>query len=334
MGKNNIEISLQEEMQNVGQALRRVTRAAFEGQPGVAASIKGKRKSAQFTFSVTGANEKRSVQSQARRKILNQIFAKDATRVERALKHALEAVIAGLVGAGDANVRVLGRSLGRAKPKRMIEQEPFAKFIKSKAGAGEIGLPDPEESLRQLRAALLQCVTVDVVVRKDGPQIKFTFDQTRLLKLTPHPHRFEGGAKGPFFSWLSLVTGPDFVTGGTPGYSLVRASDIKAAAQKLQAKNLANATKVSVRRVDIAGGMLRSSRTHGNAGELAGLMLRNKSRTGGRSPAEVFGGNTSDYAPSSRYKGFWDVWWMNNKLEFGVWTRRVMAAAARVLLRG
>lgn len=333
MGKNNVEVSLQEEMQNLGQAIRRVTAAAFAGQPGVAGNIKGRRKSAQFTFRVSGANDKRSIESQARRKILGQIFAKDAAKVERVIRHAMEAVVAGLIGAGDANVRVLGRTLGRAQPRRQIEQEPFAKFIKSKAGAGEIGLPDPDESLRQLKAALLQSITVDVVVRQDGPQIKFVFDQTRLLKLTPHPHRFESGVKGPFFSWLSLVTGPDFVS-NTPGYSLVRASDIKNAARKIQSKNAGSATKVSLRRADIAAGMLQASRTRGNAGELAGLMLRNKARTGGRSPAEVFGGSSGDYSPSSRFKGFWDIWWNNNKLELGIWARRVMSSTARSLLRG
>lgn len=331
MAKNKIEISLQEEMQNLGQALRRVTAAAFEGSPGVAPTIKGKRKSAQFSFKIRTANDKRSIESQARRNILGKIFADRAPEIEKQIKKAMEVVVAGIVGAGASNVRVFNRSLGGAKPGRPIEQAPFAQFIRSKAGAGEIGLPDPNESIRNLKAALMQAITVDVVVRKDGPQIKFTFDQKRLLKLTPHPNRFESGVKGPFFSWLSLVTGPDFVEGGTPGYALVRASDIRASLQRSSQKT---ATRINPRRANIAEGLIRASRTRGNAGEFAAIMMRNRVLRGGRSPAEAFGGKTQDYAPSSRYKGFWDEYWMQSKIDLGIWSRRVMSATARALLRG
>lgn len=331
MAKNSVEVSLQEEMQNLGQAIKRVTSAAFAGAPRVAASIKGKSKSAQFTFKVRSSTEKRSLESTARRQILGEIFAKRAPEVERVIERAMESVIAGLVGIGNSNIRVFNRSLGNAKAQRQIEQEPFAKFIKSKAGAGEIGLPDPNESLRTLKAALLQAITVRVTVRKDGPQIRFTFDQKRLLKLTPHPHRFESGTKGPFFSWLSLVTGPDFVTSGTPGFSLVRASDIRAS---LQRPTKGTTTRKSPRRANVAENLIRASRTHGNAGEFAAIMMSNRSKRGGASPAERFGGSIGDYAPSSRYKGFWDEWWLRNKVELGIWSRRVMSATARALLRG
>lgn len=336
MAKNNVEVSIQEEMRNVANALQRVTSAAFAGTPGVAPTIKGKRKSAQFTFKIKDSNDKRSIQSQARRQILGQIFTGKAVEVERVIKRAIEAVISGLVGVGNPNVRVFNRSLGSAKPPRRLEQEPFAQFIKSKAGAGEVGLPDPNESLRNLKAALMASVTVDVVVRKDGPQVKFSFDQRRLLKLTPHPDRFEGGGSASFFSWLSLVTGPDFLQGGTPGHSLVRVSDLKAGLRKSgTSANSRQSSKINLRRANIVEGLIRSSRTRGNAGELAGIMMRNKSqRAGGRSPAEAFGGRTEDYRPSARFKGFWDQWWLRNKLELGIWSRRVMTATVRELLRG
>lgn len=332
MAKNKIEVSLQEEMQNVGQALRRVARAAFEGSPGLAPTIKGKRKSAQFTFRVNDAKDKGSIQRQARRLVLKKLFQDRRVELERHLNAALEAVIAGLVGAGNSNVRILGRSLGRAKPQTPLEQESFAKFIKSKAGAGEVGLPDPDESIRNLKAALLQAITVDVIIRNDGPQVKFNFDQKRLLKLTPHPHRFESGTKGPFFSWLSLVTGPDFASGGTPGFSLVRVSDIRASMRKSTSRS--SPTGMSVRRASIAEGLIRVSRTRSNAGEMAAIMMSNRARRGGRSPAEAFGGTGADYAPSSKFNGFWDEWWLRQKLELGTWTRRVIASATRSLLRG
>ena len=331
MAKNNIEVSLQEEMRNVSKALKRVTAAAFAGAPGVAATVKGKRKSAQLTFKLRSSNDKRSLQSQARRQFLGEVFAKRASELERVLEKALKDVIAGLIGVGNPSVRVLGRSLGSARPQRQIEQEPFAKFIKSKQGAGEIGLPDPSESLRNLKAALLESVTVRVVIRKDGPQIKFEFDQRRLLKLTPHPNRFESGVKGPFFSWLSLVTGPDFVSSGTPGYSMVRVGDIRATLRKASSRR--NNAR-SIRRANIAENLIRASRTRGNAGEFAAIMMSNRAKRGGKSPAEAFGGVTAPYAPSSRYKGFWDEWWFRTKLDLGTWSRRVVNAATRALLRG
>ena len=244
----------------------------------------------------------------------------------------MEAVIAGLVGAGNSNVRVFNRSLGNAKPQRAIDQEPFAKFVKSKAGAGEIGLPDPSESIRNLQVALLAAITVDVIVNQGGPKIRFSFDQRKLLKLTPHPSKFEKGTKGPFFSWLSLVTGPDFVTGGTPGFSLVRASDIRASLTRTASGKISK--KNNMRRASMVENLIRSSRTRGNAGELAGVMLSNQAKRGGKSPAESFGGDKGSYVPSSRFKGFWDEWWLRTKLELGIWSRRVMSAAARAILRG
>jgi len=333
MAKNKIEVSLEQEMRSAGEALKRVTSAAFAGSPGVAPTIKGKRKSAQFSFKLRASNDKRSLQSIARRNILTKVFGDRAAEVEKVIKRAMDAVIAGLVGAGNSNVRVFNRSLGSAKSQRDIDQEPFAKFIMSKAGAGEIGLPDPKESIRNLKAALLQAITVDVVVHGSGPQIKFTFDQRRLLKLTPHPNRFENGTKGPFFSWLSLVTGPDFVSGGTPGFSMVRASEIKESLRRVSPSSK-SPKKINLRRANIAENLLRSSRTRGNAGEFAAIMLSNRSKRGGKSPAEAFGGSGSNYAPNSRFNGFWDEWWMRTKLELGVWSRRVMSATARSLMRG
>ena len=330
-----INISLQKEMENLGESLRKVTAAAFAGAPGVAPSIKGKRKSAQITFKIRSANEKQSLATHARREILGKIFAARAPEIERVMKIALQAVIAGLVGAGNANVKVFSRSLGIAKPKRALEQEAFAKFIKSKAGAGEIGLPDPSESIRNLKAALLQSITVDVVVRKNGPQIKFVFDQRRLLKLTPHPDQFEGGVRASFFSWLSLVTGPDFLRSGIDGFSLVRASDIKASLRKSSSvRGSRRGSKTSLRRINIAENLISLSRTRGNAGKFAGIMMRNRAKGSGRSPAEAFGGQTEDYRPSSRFEGFWDIWWLRVKAELSIWGKKIVLATTKELLKG
>jgi len=329
-----IDLSLQAEMESLGESLRKVTAAAFAGAPGVAPSIKGKRKSAQLTFKIRSANEKQSLESRARREILGKVFSDRAPEIERVMKTALQAAIAGLVGAGNANVKVFNRSLGVAKPKRALEQEAFAKFIKSKAGAGEIGLPDPNESIRNLKAALLQSITVDVVVRKNGPQIKFVFDQRRLLKLTPHPDQFEGGTRANFFSWLSLVTGPDFLRSGISGYSLVRASDIKASLRTSSSTRGGRSSRASIRRINIAENLISLSRTRGNAGNFAGIMMRNRAKGGGRSPAEAFGGQIEDYRPSSRFEGFWDTYWLKVKAELSIWGKRIVLATTKQLLKG
>lgn len=332
MAKNNIQISLQEEMDNLGQALKKVTAAIFAGKPGVAPKLAGKRKTGQITFKIRSAKDKSSLQTKGRQ-VFQQFMRKNGPQVEVVMKKAMEAVIAGLVGGGNANVKVFGRSLGIAKPNRRIEDEAFAKFIKSKEGAGEIGLPDPDESLRNLKAALMTALTVNVLSRSGfSPQIKFSFDQNRLLKRTPHPNQRESGAPSPFFSWLSLVTGPGFVGGGTPGFGLVRVSDLRAGLRS--SKNTAKGGIRGLRRAQITESLIRSSRTHGNAGEFAAIMMKTKSTSGRRSPAEAFGGVTKDYRPNPKFDGFWDIWWMQTKLELSLWSRKVLNATIRGILRG
>jgi hypothetical protein len=337
MAKDRIEVSVQEELANVGRAIERVTRAAFAGAPGAAAKLRARKKTAQFSFRVRSSAQKKKIESTARRKILNKIFAQKAVQIENAIRKALEAVIVGLVGVSGTPVKVLGRTLGNARPKTDIDDEPFARFIKSPAGAGEIGLPDPDESLRNLKIALLKAIRVDVVVRARGPQVKFVFDQRRLLALTPHPDRFEGGATAPFFSWLSLVTGPDFLTGGTPQHAMVRASDIKAKLSSMSsnAKTFGNKASQSrgLKRAQKLEGLFQVSRTRDYAGNFAAIMLSTQRKTG-KSPAEALGGKTASYRPGRQFVGFWDKWWLRTKIDLGVWTRRVMFAAVRAILKG
>ena len=327
MAKKKVEVSLKDEVTNVGQAMAKTVRAVFEGNPGLAASIKGKRKSAQFTFKVNSSKDKTTIQQAMREKLMEKAFKEQGVKLEAMIRTALENVVRGLAGVGDSNVKVGSANLGRARPDTDIEDEPFARFIKSKTGAGEIGLPDPDESLRNLKIALVSAITVDVVVRGNGPQVKFNFDQTRLLKRTPHPNQFESGAPSPFFSWLSLVTGPQFAGGGTPGYSLVRASEIRRAASRSTSGNSRGTSGRNTRRVAIAEGLIRVSRTRSNAGEMAAIMMRTAS-------ARAFGGDGREYRPSSRFEGFWDKWWIGSKGTLEVWTRRIMRSAIRQVLRG
>ncbi len=332
MAKPRVSISLEGTMKSVGKAIEKVVASAFSGSPGLALSIKGKSQTAQVSLKLK-SNEKRSLFSIARRAVLAEVFRLQAVEVEHAVKKAMESVISGLVDAGSSNVKVFNRSLGSAKPSQDIDSAPFAKFIKSKEGAGEIGLPDPHESLRNLKIALLASITVDVIVRERGPQIKFRFDQRKLLKLTPHPHRFEQGTKGSFFSWLSLVTGPDFAGGGTPGFGFVTAADLLLKLQESTVSNSRRASKISLRRANIVDGLIRASRTKGNAGHFAGLMMSTNAKGSGKSPAEAFGDVTEDYRPSKQFVGYWDKWWASTKLDLGIWSRRVIRATVRELLK-
>lgn len=329
-----IEVSLAEEMENVANALQRVTSAIFAGAPGSARTIRRSRKAAQFTFRLNDSKQKQNIQSGMRQKIINDVFKRQATRLEKEIKQALKNVVLGLIGIGSPGIKVMGRSLGSAKASRPIDSQPFAQYIKSPAGAGEIGLPDPNESIRNLKIALFAAISIDVVVRSDGPRVKFEFDQGKLLKLTPHPDTMEGGARGAFHSWLSLVTGPDMVN-RIAGFSLVRASDIRAemqsVAQKLERSNLKN--RRTFKPLKALEGLLKISRTRGNAGDYAGLMLRNRRNGRKRSTAEFAGGENQDYSPTRRFDGFWDEWWLSVKADLGTWTRRIMFAAVRGSLK-
>lgn len=334
MAKSRVNIEVGEEVQNVSKAIGRVTSAIFAGAPGAAKSIKGKKKSAQFTFKMKDASAKSQVERAARRKIMREVFAERGPEIEKQIKKALIAVIIGLVGQRGANVRVFGRSLGNAKPARAIEQEPFAKFVMSPRGAGEVGLPDPAESIRNLKIALAVAISVDVTVRTNGPQVKFRFDQRKLLRMTPHPSQFESGAPAPFFSWLSLVTGPDFASRGTPGFAIVRASDIKRQLRSQSQELSRLRSKRGARSVRSLEGLLTASRTRSNAGDFAAIMLSIRRGGGGKqSPAEFAGGKNQQYTPSRTFEGFWDMYWLQMKSELGIWSRRIMLAAVRSVIK-
>ena len=330
MGKRKVEVSINEEIRNIGKAMAQVTRAALSGAPGTATRLGGKRKTAQFTFRVKDTKEKQQLSSAARKRVLDIAFSRRAVEIENSIRKALEAVIVGLVGVQPQNIKVMGRSIGNASPHVDLENEGFARYIKSKAGAGEVGLPDPDESLRNLKIALVRCITVDVVVRKNGPQAKFSFDQRRLLSLTPHPDRFEGGGVAEFFSWLSLVTGPDFLSGGTPGFAMVRASDLKAVIRKravrAQTFTSKGARATGMTRARKVGSLLQVSRTRGYAGDLSAIMMD-------RVRAAKLVGISEQWSPKPKYVGYWDSYWFKMKNDLAMWTKRVMFAAVRGVFR-
>ncbi len=337
MTKPKVELSVEPTIRSTIQAMERVTSAVLAGNPAGAGTISGKKVTAQFTFNMRDPSLKQSIEQAAHRKMVEEVFGKNAVMLENAIRKAVEMVIENMAGYGTNNITVLGRNLGRMSSRTRLTDEPFARYIKSKAGAGEIGLPDPEESLRQLKIALIAAITVDVVVRKNGPQVKFRFDQRKLLKLTPHPDQFEGGAKGAFYSWLSLVTGPDFIS-SISGYSFVRVGDMQKELRKASARTSGLTSVKALRglkKVQFIENVISVSRTRGYAGEMAGVMLRNnKKGNAKKSSAEFFGGKSSDYKPSKSFDGFWDKWWVQRKQEFAVFVRRIMGAAVKAILKG
>jgi hypothetical protein len=230
----------------------------------------------------------------------------------------------------------LGETLGELQSSTDIEDEGFAKYIKSPQGAGEVGLPDPQEALDNLKLAIIAAISVDVVVRAKGPQVKLRFDQRKLLKLTPHPDQFEPGNKGPFFSWLSLVTGPDFLSGGTPGYSLVRLGQIRTAMNSRSVAGLTSSkARAGLKRISFFQNVMRVSRTAGYAGDYAAVMLSTATKPGAKlSSAQYFGGDNTPYSPSKTFSGFWDRWWLQRKVEMGEFARLIMSTAIRVLIKG
>jgi hypothetical protein len=336
--KTVIKVSLQDTVESAGHSLRKAIAAGLGGfvKRGPAVKMvrkKGKRRTKKLVFKI-GSQDKTNFKAIATRQIVEKIFTSQSTHAQLLIRTALKSVMLGLVGL-NANVQVASRSLGVAKPQRQLEQEAFVKFVKSQEGAGEIGLPYPDSSIHDLKLALVSAITVDVKINKRGPRVRFSLDQRKLLQLTPHPNQFERGSSSPFTSWLSLVTGPNFARSGTPGFSLVRVSDLRRTLQSSQSlRGSGNVLKTGLKRIEITENLIRSSRTRGNAGELAAIMMRNRALRGGRSPAEAFGGKTEDYRPSGRFEGFWDQWWMQTKIELEVWSEKVIKAVTKTLLEG
>ena len=333
---DRVIVDVSETIRSTIRAMENVSSAALAGSPAGGSTIKGKKTTAQYSFKLKDLGMRKDIQDAAQQKLTTEVFSKQAVTLENAIRDAMQQVVQNIVGYSNSNVRVLGESLGELQSNSNIEDEGFAKYIKSPEGAGEIGLPDPQESLENLKLALIASITVDVVVRAKGPQVKLRFDQRKLLKLTPHPDQFEQGQKGPFFSWLSLITGPDFLSGGTPGYSLVRVGQIRTAMEKRGVAGMtSSAARAGLKRVTFFQNVMRVSRTAGYAGDYAAVMLSNTTKPGAKlSSAQYFGGDNTPYKPSKTFSGFWDRWWLQRKVEMGDFARLIMTTAIQVLIRG
>ncbi len=335
-----IQISVGDIAQLAMESAAMTIRTTMGGDPGIASGFttKAKTKTAQLTINLSGSSKiKRSIESAARRKLLRELYQKRAVEFEVLIKRALFNLVAGVTDSNVAShsISIGGSQVGIAKASRRLEGESFARFILSKEGAGEIGLPDPNHSLDELKDALFHAITPDIIVRNKGPQIKFKFDQSRLLRLTPHPGRDAKQGPAPFFSWLELVTGPNFQSAGTPGFTLVRVGDIRQQARNLRGSGEAgpSSEKGFRKRMQSLTNVIRGSRTLSYSGNSAGLMFLTTSLDKAVGQGEFFGGQATDWRPSVSFEGFWDIWWTRTKLDLLDWSRRILRVVHRVMLQ-
>ena len=318
------------------RAVEQVARSAFSGKVGrPSAGKKGTRLSKQYKFKVDG-KKKSSLAEAARAKIMKKAFKTKRGELETMIKNAMTRVIVGMTGAsgGGQSISVGGQTVFNAKPARPLENEPFAQFVTSKEGAGVLGLPDPENEIDKLKVALAKAINVNVKVGPTGPTIKFEFNMNRLLALTPHP----AAGSVPLKSWLSLITGPDFLSGGTPGYEFVTVSEMEdkmREASETGRQSRGAARYKSMGRIRGLHRLAESPRTLGYAKEFAGLMFKTRrSADKALSPAEYAGGDGRDYSPDTAFKGYWPMWWNKFKADLELASRRVMRRAIIVALRG
>jgi len=314
------EVSVNEEIRDLAAAIRKVTTAIFESKGGGAARIKQKSKSTQVTFKVS-QKKRKDLEKAASRRLIQDTVSERRGELEAEIKRAVESVLIGLIGISSPSVKVMGRTLGSALPIENFTNGELASYVKSKKGAGEIGLEDPDSALSILAGSLLGAMSIVVTIGAFGiPKVNVTFSQTQLIKANPHPD-----TNSDFYSWLSLVTGPSFMR-SIPGYTFVTSREMFRKASKVKQRKGASSNMLSTIKK-----IAKSPRSFGYAGYDAGLMFRN-TREGNKRAAAQFAGatqNKGDYQPSTKFEGFWDDWWAEVKKELGRWIRLILFSAVR-----
>ncbi len=86
VGEDKIEVSVQEELNNVARAIQRVTSSIFEKGGTAGKTIKRSRKSAQFTFRIRDSKKKRTVEQVAQRKMMKKAFSEKAVMIENEIR--------------------------------------------------------------------------------------------------------------------------------------------------------------------------------------------------------------------------------------------------------
>lgn len=300
-----------------------------------AGSTKKQSISTDLILDFTNPKLKNAILEAVKDKVYQKAFVEYAQILSKAVSQAVHALLGNMLGVTEKNVKVFSKSLGTMVETKDLGSEPFAKYIKSKQGAGEVGLPDPEAAIENLRNALFEVIKVKIRVSKSGVSVTCSFPKEKLIRKTPHPDTEEKGQKGAFYSWLSLVTGPDEVK-TISGFSFVSVGDMKKKLRDSRSK-LKTVKKASTVRSNIRLGkslqrLMQVPRTKANAASYAGIMLSNK-KTGYRSPAQIAGGSNKDYQPSKTFFGFWDIWWSQRQKELSKHISTIVAIAVKAIIK-
>lgn len=286
------DLNVKQSINDLATGITNATKARF-GQSGLPSQFGTKKK---IQTKVTTNVKKEQAVETAGRKLIRLFYSTKAPQLEALINSAMNQVIASLTENSSGGITVGPRSVGNAKPRTPLNNYPPFRFIKSRQGQPEIGLPDPNQSMEMLRVALYKSIIVRVTVTAFGPRIRLEFNLDKLLLLTPHPNR-----NSEFYSWLSLVTGPKFLSKGIATHGYVARSSVRS-------RSLVK--------------IFRSSRTQ------RGLMISRDSSLFTKL-------RLNTYVPNNRYDGFWNKWW-NQEIKplISLWFRRVVMAAHRQILGG
>lgn len=335
MTNKKTEVDVKTSLDEARQGLANAMKAAFAGKPGIAARTTpaSRKRTASINKNIIDGKVKSSVSRLFDQKIIKEITQRGGARgIAAEVEKALQEVIDSIVGEQPRNITVMGRNIGTPKPAINISQSPLGKYIKSKEGAGLIGLPDPDAALDSLKVALTDVIKVRVATGASRLKTEVEFDQQALLRRTPHPTLFEESKSNtPFISWLQLVTGPNFVK-SIDDYSFVSVRQMSVALRKEQQapRGLVRAgfnERDAMKRLSGLDALIRAPRTASYAGSAAGLMLLNRKRGKRLSAAEFAGGDNSPYQSPTKLVDYWDVWWNQVQIEIKKWAGKVLRAA-------
>lgn len=217
---------------------------------------------------------------------LSKVINQQSGKIKKWLNQASYSIIHGLIdpSSDKANIKINGKNIGKIKPDLSLYKTAFAKYVLSKSGAGELGLPDPMSAMKDLEFALLDSFKISINIRGTDVSLEFNLDLNKVLSRTPHPGKMlPNGKKIEAMSWLQWVTGPNFIQ-GISGYGLVRVGDI-------------GRSKFKPRSLLYAGGE-------------AGVMLSLNTRKSGKSPYEALTGKSgASWKPIQDFKDrFWENW--------------------------
>lgn len=221
---------------------------------------------------------------------LKKAINSNSAKIKKWLSDASYSIMQGLIdpSSDKANIKISNKTIGKIKPNLPLYKTDFAKYVLSKAGAGELGLPDPKMAMKDLEFALLDSFSVGANVKGVDFNIEFNLNLNNVLNKTPHPGKsFPNGKKIGLESWLQWTTGPKF-DNGSPDFGLARLSDLKN--KKI------------------------SPRTLLYSGNEAGVMLSIISTPGKRSPYESLTGEIgSSWKPVQNFKNkYWENWLLAN----------------------